>query len=160
MKSFVKILNPLAITLSILSSSLIFQLNLKAHEKSVKNQNSGQVLLSSNNVLTSTSFDVKGFDIVENKGMVMGVIVRRPTIGQNFKSSFQGYLAGNVNAYVQMCEQGRVESFTKMINEAKSIGANGIVCVRYDSNSFNESSDQFASEIICYGTAVVLKPSN
>jgi uncharacterized protein YbjQ (UPF0145 family) len=59
---------------------------------------------------------------------------------------------------MQMCEQGRRQSYENMIQNAQSMGANAIVGVSYDSNSFAVGPDQFATEVVCYGTAVVLEP--
>lgn len=109
-------------------------------------------------MLVSTTYHIEGFRIKEYKGIVRGVMVREPTIGQNFKAGFQGMFGGHVGAYMQMCEQGRRQSYENMIQNAQSMGANAIVGISYDSNSFAVGPDQFATEVVCYGTAVVLEP--
>lgn len=109
-------------------------------------------------MLVSTTYHIEGFRIKEYKGIVRGVMVREPTIGQNFKAGFQGMFGGHVGAYMQMCEQGRQQSYDNMIQNAQTMGANAIVGISYDSNSFAVGPDQFATEVVCYGTAVVIEP--
>lgn len=109
-------------------------------------------------MLVSTTYHIEGFRIKEYKGIVRGVMVREPTIGQNFKASFQGMFGGHVGAFMQMCEQGRQQSYDAMIQNAQNMGANAVIGVNYDSNSFSVAPDQFATEVVCYGTAVVIEP--
>ena len=109
-------------------------------------------------MLVTTTQSVDGFRIREYKGLVRGAMVREPTIGQNFKAGFQGMFGGKIGAYVTMCEQGRQQSYDSMVAKAQALGANAVVGVRYDSNSFSADSNQFATEVVCYGTAVFVEP--
>ncbi len=109
-------------------------------------------------LIVTTTPNVDGFRIKEYKGIVRGAMVREPTIGQSFKAGFQGIFGGKVGAYVHMCEQGRQQSYDAMIAKAQALGANAIVGVQYDSNSFTTDQNQFATEVVCYGTAVFVEP--
>lgn len=109
-------------------------------------------------IVVTTTLNVDGYRIREYKGIVRGAMVREPTVGQNFKAGFQGMFGGKIGAYVTMCEQGRQQSYDAMVAKAQALGANAIVGVRYDSNSFSADSNQFATEVVCYGTAVLIEP--
>jgi uncharacterized protein YbjQ (UPF0145 family) len=108
--------------------------------------------------LVTTTPTVDGYRIVQYKGIVRGSMVRQPTIGQNFKAGFQGMFGGKVAAFVQMCEQGRQQSYNDMVLHAQQLGANAIIGMSYDSNSFTVDQNDFATEVVCYGTAVVIEP--
>jgi len=108
-------------------------------------------------MVVTTTLSVDGYRIVQYKGIVRGSSVREPTIGQSFKAGFQGIFGGKVGAYVHMCEQGRQQSYDAMVAQAQALGANAIVGVKYDSNSFSTDQNQFATEVVCYGTAVVVQ---
>ncbi|CAN5379609.1 hypothetical protein BH11CYA1_BH11CYA1_22810 [soil metagenome] len=109
-------------------------------------------------MLVTTTMNVDGYRIREYKGLVRGAMVREPTIGQNFKAGFQGMFGGKIGAYITMCEQGRQQSYDSMVAKAQALGANAVVGVQYDSNSFSADSNQFATEVVCYGTAVYIEP--
>lgn len=109
-------------------------------------------------IVVTTTLNVDGYRIREYKGIVRGAMVREPTVGQNFKAGFQGMFGGKIGAYVTMCEQGRQQSYDAMVAKAQALGANAIVGVSYDSNSFSADSNQFATEVVCYGTAVLIEP--
>lgn len=108
-------------------------------------------------MLVTTTYQIDGYRVREYKGIVRGVMVREPTIGQNFKAGFQGMFGGHVGAYMQMCEQGRQQSYAAMVQNAQALGANAVIGVSYDSDSFAVGPDQFATEVVCYGTAVVIE---
>ncbi len=118
----------------------------------------GATALPVSTMLVTTTMNVDGFRIREYKGIVRGAMVREPTIGQSFKAGFQGMFGGKVGAYVNMCDQGRQQSYDAMVAKAQALGANAIIGVQYDSNSFTVDQNQFATEVVCYGTAVYVEP--
>ena len=63
----------------------------------------------------------------------------------------------DVGAYTAMCEQTRQQAYDEMVSHARQLGANAIVGMRYDGSSV-ESGSNGASEVLCYGTAVVVEP--
>lgn len=103
--------------------------------------------------MTSTTFEISGKKIVKNLGMVRGIIVRSRSIVGNIGAAFQSIIGGNITLYTELCEQARRESFDGMIKHAEEIGANAIIGVRYDATEVAAG----ITEVICYGTAVVVK---
>lgn len=104
-------------------------------------------------MFVTTTFDIQGHQILEYKGLVRGVIVRSPTISQGFMGGLQNILGGNIGAYSEMCEQARSHAYNLMIQHATEMGANAVVGVRYDASEVVNTG----TEVLCYGTAVVIK---
>ena len=107
------------------------------------------------NVLVSTTFTIEGRQIKEYKGIVRGIIVRAPTIAQGIAGGLKRIVGGRIGAYTQMCEQARQQAYDDMIQHARELGANAIVGMRYDASEV--VSEGSATEVLCYGTAVVLQ---
>ena len=107
-------------------------------------------------IIVTTSFSFDGYAIAEYKGLVRGIIVRSPTIAQGFSGGFKTMIGGKIGAYTQMCEQTRQQAYDEMIAHAAAIGANAIIGVRYDASEVVDRS----TEVLCYGTAVVIAPAN
>lgn len=112
---------------------------------------------SPTNILVTTTMTVEGSKIVAYKGMVRGVTVRQPTIMQGFKASFKSIVGGTIGSYQQMCEQARQEAYDMMVARAVQLGANAVVGVQYDSSAYSASSTEMGSEVVAYGTAVVIE---
>ena len=104
----------------------------------------------------TTTFNFDGYHIVEYKGVVRGIIVRAPTITQGIVGGLKSIIGGRIGAYTEMCEQTRQQAFDIMVEHAASLGANAIVGLRYDASSVAEKVS--ATEVLCYGTAVVIQP--
>jgi uncharacterized protein YbjQ (UPF0145 family) len=107
-------------------------------------------------VFVTTTFTFEGFRIIEYLGIVRGITVRSPTIAQGIAGGLKNIIGGQIGAYTQMCEQARQQAYATMIRHAQGIGANGIVGVRYDASEVVSKGS--ATEVLCYGTAVVLQP--
>ena len=101
----------------------------------------------------TTSFTFEGHRIAEYKGLVRGIIVRAPTISQGFMAGLKQVVGGQIGAYTEMCEQTREQAFQEMIRHAQDVGANAIIGVRYDASEIGQNS----TEVLCYGTAVVIE---
>jgi len=106
-------------------------------------------------MFVTTTFTIEGYSIVDYKGLVRGIVVRSPTISQGIMGGFKSILGGQIGAYTEMCEQARQHSYDAMLQHAEELGANAIVGVRYDAAEV--VSQSAASEVLCYGTAVVIK---
>jgi uncharacterized protein YbjQ (UPF0145 family) len=104
-------------------------------------------------MIVTTTFTVEGHTIVEYKGIVRGIIVRAPTIAQGFMGGLKNIIGGRIGAYTDMCEQARQTAYDEMVVHAKQLGANAIVGVHYDAAEVVSSGS--ATEVLCYGTAVV-----
>jgi uncharacterized protein YbjQ (UPF0145 family) len=106
-------------------------------------------------MLTSTTFEIAGYEIAEHKGMVRGIIVRSPTISQGIMGGLKNIIGGTIGAYTTMCEQTRDQAYQQMERHAQELGANAIVGIRYDASSVEAKGA--AVEVLCYGTAVVVR---
>jgi uncharacterized protein YbjQ (UPF0145 family) len=102
----------------------------------------------------TTTFTIEGYTIVEYKGLVRGIIVRAPTIAQGIIGGLKNIIGGRIGAYTEMCEMARRNAYEEMVNHAAQLGANAIVGVRYDAAEVVSRGS--ATEVLCYGTAVVL----
>jgi uncharacterized protein YbjQ (UPF0145 family) len=106
-------------------------------------------------VMTSTTFDITGYRIVANLGVIRGITVRSRSIFGTIGGSLQTLVGGNITLFTELCEKTRVEAFDMMVEHAAQIGANGIVGVRYDATEVLQG----VTEVLCYGTAVVIEPA-
>ena len=107
-------------------------------------------------MIASTTFTVDCYDIIECKGLVRGIIVRSPTISQGILGGLKNIVGGKIGSYTTMCEQTRSQAYDEMVTQARALGANAIVGVRYDASSVEPRGG--AVEVLCYGTAVVIAP--
>jgi uncharacterized protein YbjQ (UPF0145 family) len=103
----------------------------------------------------STTFSIEGCRIREYKGIARGIIVRSPTIAQGVLGGLENILGGHIEAYTEMCEQARQQAFDLMIRHAWEMGANAVVGLRYDASEVVSKGS--ATEVLCYGTAVVIE---
>ncbi|MDQ6604003.1 MAG: YbjQ family protein [Chloroflexota bacterium] len=99
---------------------------------------------------TSTAFEIIGFTIRYNMGVVRGVTVRSRSIGGQIGAAFQTMKGGNITLLTELAEQARQEAYQIMIAHAAQLGGNAIIGIRYDSSEVMEN----ATEVIAYGTAV------
>jgi len=104
----------------------------------------------------TTTFEIEGYRIAEYKGLVRGITVRSPTISQGIMGGLKSIIGGKIGAYTEMCEQARQHAYEAMVAHAQQLGANAIVGVSYDASDVG--SQQSATEVLCYGTAVVVQP--
>ena len=104
----------------------------------------------------TTTFTIEGYCITRYLGVVRGIIVRAPTISQGILGGLKYIVGGRIGAYTEMCEQARQQAYELMIDHAAQIGANAVVGLRYDASHVGGRTS--ATEVLCYGTAVVLEP--
>ena len=105
----------------------------------------------------TTTFTIEGYRIRQYLGIVRGIIVRAPTISQGFFGGLKTIIGGNIGAYTEMCEQARQQSYNLLLQHAYDLGANAIVGLRYDAAEVGAKAGS-ATEVLCYGTAVILEP--
>jgi len=108
------------------------------------------------NVPVTTTFTIEGYRITEYKGIVRGIIVRAPTIIQGILGGLKNIVGGRIGAYTEMCEQARQQAYDLLIQHAREVGANAVVGLRYDASEVVSKGS--ATEVLCYGTAVVIVP--
>ena len=102
---------------------------------------------------TTTAFEIKGYSIVKNLGIVRGILVRSRSIFGSIGASLQTIIGGNITILSDLCEKTREESFEIMMKHAESLGANAIIGVRYESTEIFQG----VTEVLCYGTEVVVE---
>jgi len=106
-------------------------------------------------MVVTTTFTVEGCKIKEYKGIVRGIIVRAPTIPQGILGELKSIIGGRIGAYTEMCEQARAQAYDLLIQHATQVGANAVVGLRYDASDV--AHQHSATEVLCYGTAVVIE---
>jgi uncharacterized protein YbjQ (UPF0145 family) len=104
----------------------------------------------------TTTFTIEGYRISEYKGLVRGLVVRAPTIGQGLLGGLKSIVGGQIGAYAEMCEQARQQAYERLLAHAQQLGANAVVGLRYDTSEVG-SRNSAATEVLCYGTAVVVQ---
>ncbi len=104
----------------------------------------------------TTTFSIEGCRIAEYKGLVRGIVVRAPTIGQGIMGGLKAIIGGQIGAYTEMCEQTRQQAYDVMLQHAGQLGANAVLGIRYESSEVG-SRQGSATEVLCYGTAVVVQ---
>jgi len=106
--------------------------------------------------MVTTAFELPGFRIIRNLGVVRGITVRSRSVFGTIGGSLQTLVGGNISLFTQLCEKARGEAFEIMIQHASEIGANAIIGTRYDANEVMGG----VTEVLAYGTAVVVEPTD
>jgi len=104
--------------------------------------------------MVTTAFELPGFRITRNLGVVRGITVRSRSVFGTIGGSLQTLVGGNISLFTQLCEKAREEAFEIMIQHASEIGANAIIGARYDANEVMGG----VTEVLAYGTAVIAEP--
>jgi uncharacterized protein YbjQ (UPF0145 family) len=104
----------------------------------------------------TTTFAIEGYRVTKYLGVVRGIIVRAPTISQGILGGLKSIVGGRIGAYTEMCEQTRQQAYDLLIEHARALGANAVLGLRYDASEV--ASKASATEVLCYGTAVVIEP--
>lgn len=103
--------------------------------------------------MVTTAPELPGFVVVRNLGIVRGITVRSRSIVGNFFGGLQTLLGGNITIYSELCERARQDTYRDMLQHARQRGANGIIAMRYDATELMAG----LTEVLCYGTAVVVQ---
>ena len=104
--------------------------------------------------MVTTAFELPGFRVRQNLGVVRGIVVRSRNLFINIGAVFNQMVGGNITAWTSLCEQTRREAFDIMVQHATELGANAIVGARYDATELATG----VTEVLAYGTAVVVDP--
>ena len=105
--------------------------------------------------MVTTAFEIPGYRIRQNLGIVRGIVVRSRNVFVNIGANLQTLIGGNIKAWSKLCEETRKEAFDIMIQHATEIGANAIVGARYDASEMGTGT----TEVLAYGTAVIVEPT-
>ncbi|MFI5168461.1 MAG: YbjQ family protein [Thermoanaerobaculales bacterium] len=105
--------------------------------------------------MTTTAFTIEGYRITRNLGVVRGITVRSRSIFGTIGGALQTLAGGNITLFSELCEKTRAEAFEMMLRHAEQVGANAVIGIRYDATELMQG----VTEMVCYGTAVVLQPA-
>jgi uncharacterized protein YbjQ (UPF0145 family) len=103
----------------------------------------------------TTAFVLAGQRIAKELGTVRGVVVRSRSVIGSFGASIQTIFGGDITLYTELCEHARQDAYERMCKHAQSLGANAIIGLRYDATEVAQG----VTEVLCYGTAVVVEPA-
>jgi uncharacterized protein YbjQ (UPF0145 family) len=101
-------------------------------------------------MMVTTTNELAGYRIVENLGVVRGVIVRSRSVIGNIGAGIQSLFGGDITIYTQLADDARQHAYDRMVEHAQQAGANAVVAMRYDANEIMEG----ITEVLAYGTAV------
>jgi uncharacterized protein YbjQ (UPF0145 family) len=102
----------------------------------------------------TTAFELPGFRIKRNFGVVRGIVVRSRSIFGTIGASLQTIVGGNISIFSNLCEQTRNQAFDLMLEHAGQLGANAVIGARYDATEVMQG----VTEVLAYGTAVEVEP--
>ena len=91
--------------------------------------------------------------IVKHLGMVQGNTVRAKHVGRDFLAGLKNLVGGELTGYTELLQEAREEAVARMLKQAKAVGANAVVNVRFSTSSVTAG----AAELFAYGTAVVVE---
>ena len=101
----------------------------------------------------STTNDIAGHSVAETIGIARGSTVRTRNVGNDILAAFKNLVGGEVAEYTRLQADAREQALQRMIEDAKNLGADAVICVRFQTSVMMAG----ASEILAYGTAVKLK---
>lgn len=104
--------------------------------------------------MVTMAMHIDGYEVEETLGVVRGIVVRSRSVLGLMGAQLQTILGGNITLLTDLCERTRSDAFAEMISHAEVLGANGVICVRYDATEILRG----VTEVLCYGTAVRLAP--
>ncbi len=105
--------------------------------------------------MVTTQFEIDGYRVVRSLGVVRGIVVRSRSIFGTIGAGLQTLVGGNITLLTNLCEKTRQEAFDLMLQHAGELGANAVVGARYDATEIMQG----VTEVLAYGTAVVVEPA-
>lgn len=109
---------------------------------------------SQQSVLLLTSNYISGYKVDKVIGLAYGITVRSRGVGGNIVAGLRTIAGGEIKEYTQLAHTARQEALDRLAEHAKSLGANAVLSVNFDSTEMAQSME----EIIAFGTAVVISP--
>jgi len=104
----------------------------------------------------TTAFELPGRKIEQDLGLAFGVVVRSMGLARAVGAGFKALRQGEVTQYTALLEDSRRHAIDRMIENARLVGANAVVAMRFDSSELGQQ----LTEIVAYGTAVVVSPAS
>lgn len=104
-------------------------------------------------MLITTTENIKGYTVKEVKGQAFGLVVRSRGLGGNIVAGLRSLVGGEIHEYTSLLEDARKQAIDRLVKNAQLLGANAVVMMRFDSSEMGQTM----SEIVAYGTAVVIE---
>lgn len=104
-------------------------------------------------MLVSNIEIIPGRRVVKHLGMAQGNTVRAKHFGKDFLAGLKNIVGGELKGYTELLQEARDEAVQRMVDQAKAMGANAVINVRFSTSSVSAG----AAELFAYGTAVVLE---
>ena len=104
--------------------------------------------------MVTTTFDLPNYRVVQNLGVVRGIVVRSRNIFATLGATLQTVVGGNITVWTKLCEDTRTDAFDIMIQHATELGGNAVIGARYDTTEIASG----VTEVLAYGTAVIVEP--
>lgn len=101
-----------------------------------------------------TTYEVAGHRVVTTHGLARGNTIRARFIGHDIMAMLRSIVGGEITDYTKMLAEAREQALDRMVEEARALGANAVLGVRF-STAYVMSS---VAEILVYGTAVTIEP--
>jgi uncharacterized protein YbjQ (UPF0145 family) len=106
-------------------------------------------------MIVVTTENIAGHRVRQSLGQCFGVVVRSRGLGGNILAGLRSLVGGEIHEYTALLEEARRHAVDRMVTNASVMGANAIVMMRFDSSEIGQTM----SEIVAYGTAVILEPT-
>ncbi len=106
-------------------------------------------------MLVVTTENVPGHAVKAVLGQVFGVVVRSRGLGGNITAGLRSIVGGEIHEYTRLLEEARRHAIDRLVTNATAMGANAVIMMRFDSAEIGQTM----SEIVAYGTAVVVEPA-
>jgi len=100
--------------------------------------------------MVTSAFELPGYRVVKNFGIVRGIIVRSRSVIGNLGAAIQTIVGGNITILTNLCEKTREDAYELMLVHAAQHGANAVISMRYDATEVMQG----VTEVLAYGTAV------
>jgi uncharacterized protein YbjQ (UPF0145 family) len=103
----------------------------------------------------TTALGLPGMTVQQNLGVAFGLVVRSMGMVRGISAGFKALRQGEVSEYTELLEDSRRHAVDRMIENARLLGANAVISMRFDSSEIGQQ----LTEIVAYGSAVVVAPS-
>ncbi len=107
-------------------------------------------------MIVVTTSEISGKRIVRTLGLVRGNTIRARHVGKDIMAIFRNLAGGEVHEYTKMLAEAREQAIDRLVEDAEAVGANAVVSMRFQTSMIQSG----AAEMLCYGTAVIVEPTD
>lgn len=105
-------------------------------------------------MIVTTTENIAGHRVRESFGQCFGVVVRSRGLGGNIAAALRSIIGGEIKEYTSLVEETRRHAIDRLVQNARAMGANAVVMMRFDSGSIGQTMN----EVVAHGTAVWIEP--